>query len=70
MVTRIKTERVQKGLSQEALAEHLDVSRGSISLWEAGRDGGSMETINRMCDLFGCTADWLLGRSETRSLRG
>ena len=34
---RLKISRKEKGYSQEALAEELEVSRQSITKWESGR---------------------------------
>ena len=36
LAEKIVTLRKQKGLSQEALAEHLNVSRQAVSRWELG----------------------------------
>lgn len=52
--------RKQRGLSQEALAEQLGVSRQAISRWETGSalpDAGNLLQLSR---LFGVTADSLL----------
>ena len=57
---RIQTLRVQHNLSQETLAEKLDVTRQSISKWELGTAQPDTEKIIRLCQLFGVTTDWLL----------
>lgn len=52
--------RKQRGLSQEALAEQLGVSRQAVSRWETGSalpDAGNLLQLSR---LFGVTADSLL----------
>lgn len=52
--------RKQQGLSQEALAEQLGVSRQAVSRWETGSalpDAGNLLQLSR---LFGVTADSLL----------
>ena len=36
-----------------------------MSHYENGDRGLDVETIFRLCDIFGCTADYLLGRSSS-----
>lgn len=52
--------RKQKNLTQEQLAEQLDVSRQTISKWEAGTTYPEMEKILQLCGLFSCSMDTLL----------
>ena len=52
--------RKEKGLSQEALAEALDVSRQSVSKWESGASLPDTDKIIAMSELFGVTTDYLL----------
>lgn len=63
-VNRIKELRTEKGLKQGDLAVLLNVTKATVSKYELGqRDIGS-ETIGRLCEIFGCTADYLLGLSD------
>ena len=57
--------RQQKGLSQEQLAERLNVSRQSVSKWESGAGYPEMDKILVLCDLFSCTMDELM-RGEVK----
>lgn len=59
--------RKKKALTQEQLAEQLNVSRQTISKWEAGTSYPEMEKILQLCDLFSCTMDTLL-RQEAAEL--
>lgn len=43
----------------------MNTAKSVISRYENGRLGLDVDLINRFCDLFGCTADYLLCRSET-----
>ena len=57
--------RKARGMSQEALAEQLDVSRQAVSRWEVGSalpDAGNVLQLSR---LFGVTADYLLDDEYT-----
>lgn len=48
------------GLSQEQLAEKLQVSRQSISKWESGNTIPSMDKIVELSKIFGISTDYLL----------
>ena len=60
--------RARQGLTQEQLAERLDVSRQSVSKWESGMTYPEMETLLRLCDLFGTDLDTLLRGSAEQAL--
>ncbi|MDE6386163.1 MAG: helix-turn-helix domain-containing protein, partial [Eubacterium sp.] len=47
-------------LSQEELAEKINVTRQAISKWENGQSTPDMDTILLLCDYFNVTADQLL----------
>ena len=53
------------GLSQEQLAEMLEVSRQAVSKWENDQAAPEVDRIARLCALFSVSADELLGL-ETR----
>lgn len=50
----LQSLRKQKRMSQEQLAEKVDVSRQSISKWERGESYPSMNNIMALCDIFHC----------------
>ena len=56
--------RSEAGTTQEQLAEQLDVSRQSVSKWESGQSFPEMETLLRLCELYGVSLDILLRGSE------
>jgi lactoylglutathione lyase len=57
---RVQSLRMKSGLSQEALAEKLGVTRQSVSKWELGQALPDTEKIVQISRLFGVSADWLL----------
>ena len=57
----IFTLRRQRGLSQEQLAEALDVSRQAISKWENGAAMPELDKLQTMAAFFGVTLDELTG---------
>ena len=52
--------RKKAGLSQEALAEKIGVSRQAISKWETGEAAPEITKLPLLARTFSVTADWLL----------
>lgn len=57
---RLYQLRKQKGLSQEELANKLNVSRQTVSKWEVGDSTPDMEKLVAMSDLFEISLDELV----------
>ena len=57
---QMKKYRGELGLSQDALAEKIYVSRQTISNWETGKNYPDVNSLIRMSDLFGVSVDVLL----------
>ena len=57
---KIQLCRKRAGLSQEALAEKLNVSRQAVSKWETGAAEPELSKLRALAAAFGVTADWLL----------
>ena len=64
-MNRIRTLRLKKGWKQKELAAMLNTTQQAIGHYETGERGIDADTICKLCDIFGCTADYLLCRSET-----
>lgn len=64
-MNRIRELRLLKGWRQEDLAERMHTKKNSISRYEKEQRGIDADTICQLCDIFGCTADYLLCRSST-----
>ncbi len=58
--------RKRSGLTQEALAEQMEVSRQSVSKWESDSAYPEMDAIIRLCGLFSCDMDTLLRGDVSR----
>lgn len=54
-------------MTQEQLAEQLDVSRQTVSKWEAGSSYAEMDKLLQICDLFFCDMDTLLRKDASLS---
>lgn len=77
---KLRTLRKEENLSQEALAEKLQVSRQSVSKWESDQSTPEIQKILLICDLFKISTDEFLRAdhrfseetrksSETQSLK-
>lgn len=58
--------RKRLNMTQEDLAEKMEVSRQSVSKWESNAAYPETETILRLCDLFHCDMDTLLRGDVSR----
>ena len=56
--------RKRLGLSQEALAERIGVSRQAVSKWETGDAEPEISKLRSLAQVFGVTTDWLLSDAE------
>ena len=61
--------RARRGLTQEQLAEALNVSRQSVSKWESGSAFPEMDTLLRLCELYEVSLDLLLRGDASASLQ-
>lgn len=63
-VTRLKTLRTEKGLSQKQLATELGTTNSSICDWECGRAEPDIGTLIRIAKFFDVSVDYLLGLED------
>jgi len=50
--------------SQKDLADYLGKSRQAVSYYCCGGSAPDLETLAKIADYFGCTTDYLLGRTN------
>lgn len=65
---KLLTLRKSKNLTQEELAEQVNVSRQSISKWESGQALPELDKIVLLSGIFDVTTDYLLKPSEIDEL--
>lgn len=53
--------RKQKGITQEELASHFNVTNQSVSKWESGQSCPDIELLPKLAAFFGVSIDELLG---------
>lgn len=58
---RIKLKRKEFSITQEQLANSTELSIDTIKKLETDRVMPSIETLEKLCRIFQCTADYLLG---------
>ncbi len=64
MENRLKLLRKERGLLQKDVAEHLNIAVSTYSYWENGKFEPDQESLSKLADFFGVSADYLLGREE------
>lgn len=57
---KLQKLRQKVAMSQDALAERLDVSRQAVSRWERDETMPETDKVVALADLFGVTTDYLL----------
>ncbi len=60
----IKTLRIEKNMSQQALAEKIGVSQKAIDYWERGVNEPKASYIIKLATFFNVSSDYLLGMSD------
>lgn len=63
---RIKELRKANGLSQEAFAARIGITKSSVSLIESGKNNPSEQTVLLICERFGVRREWLENGEEPR----
>ncbi|WP_017473339.1 helix-turn-helix domain-containing protein [Amphibacillus jilinensis] len=63
---RLVSLRKEKGLSQYEVADRLGFSRGKLANYEQGTRQPDYDTLNKIAEFYGVSADYLLGRTEKK----
>ena len=61
---RVKKVRKEAGLTQKELAQLLQLSIGTIAMWETGKREPKLETMAYLSKTLNMSVDYLLGLSE------
>lgn len=65
---RLKRIRKENNYTQDMLASKLDLESAAISKYETNRVPIPQEYIIKICNLFGISADYLLGRTKVEQI--
>ena len=61
---RLRELRLEKGVSQDEVADALKVKNYTIGNWERNRAEPNLSAVLELANYFGCTIDYLLGRED------
>ena len=64
MGNRLKVARRKAGFTQVELAELLDVSKGTVAMWEVDKRISRTETLLELSDLLNVSMDYLVRGHE------
>ena len=59
--------RKKNGLTQEELADKMNVSRQAVSKWEGAQTIPDLEKILQLSAFFGVTTDYLMGLTDEKT---
>lgn len=60
----IRALREDRDLSQQQIAKHLQISRGSYTNYEIGARGIPTEVLIKLADYYNVSIDYLVGRTK------
>ena len=61
---RLKTIRIESGMTQKDVHEKLGVSLNCYASYEQGRTEPNIDMIVKLCKMFDVSADYLLGLED------
>lgn len=61
MGEKLRLARKKAKMSQEEVAEKLNIARSNISKYEHDKLEPNIYTLKQFCEIYGITADYLLG---------
>jgi transcriptional regulator with XRE-family HTH domain len=64
---KMRMLRKEAGLTQKELGERLSLAEATVSHYELGLRSPDNEKLNDIADFFGCSVDYLLGRTTLRN---
>ena len=67
---RIFEQLNQIGMSQKEFSEKTGISQSTISEWKSKHTNPTSEKIMIICEVLGCTPEWLLSGIENTGERG
>ncbi len=64
MIKRLKECRIEKQLNQKEVAKKLNITQQTYSDYETGRTNPDIDSLIKIANILGVTADYLLGRED------
>ena len=66
-MNRIKILREELNMTQQELADKLDGAKSTVAMYENGSRKPSMEVLLKLSEIFNCSIDYLLCKTDTRN---
>lgn len=66
-MNRIKFLREELDMTQQELADKLDGAKSTVAMYEKGDRKPSMEILLKLSEIFNCSIDYILGKSDIRN---
>jgi transcriptional regulator with XRE-family HTH domain len=64
LANRLKDLRIEKGLSQAALADIVGRTQQAVGKWEVGKSEPDSATLSKLATYFNVTTDYLIGKTD------
>jgi len=61
---RLRELRIQKGFSQQDLADRIDQTKQNVSQYERGVRRPNMDKLQELCDIFNVSMDYITGKEN------
>lgn len=66
-MNRIKFLREEYRMTQQELADKIDGAKSTVAMYEKGDRKPSMEVLMKLSEIFDCSIDYLLCKSDIRN---
>lgn len=67
-MNRIKILREEVGMTQQELADKLDGAKSTVAMYEKGDRKPSLEILVKLSEIFDCSIDYILCKTDIRNL--
>lgn len=65
-LTRVRDLREDNDFTQQQIADFLHITQATYSDYESGKINIPLEALCKLADFYHTTADYLLGRTDTK----
>lgn len=65
-MNRIKNLREELNMTQQELADKLKGAKSTVAMYEKGNRKPSLEVLVKLSEIFDCSIDYLLGKTDVR----
>ena len=65
-MNRIKNLREELNMTQQELADQLEGAKSTVAMYEKGNRKPSLEVLVKLSEIFDCSIDYLLGKTDVR----